>query len=169
MQYLDNLIEACKEAKKVKPKRKFVMSGLDELKDIKLDELKNIKLDELKDIKNAVYVISELGGDPLETFEAFRTFKANTEWKCPRRNDPNSILYVGSSATDLKRRIREHLGNGSTSTYALNLLRWFGKRRLKIEVSVYDVSVSKQVLQLVEDAKSFELEPAFGKRGGNNK
>jgi len=151
MRYLDDLIEACETAKLAKPVQEFIMSDLDEL----------------KNIKTAIYVITELDGDPSKTFEAFKAFKEKTERKCAKINHASSTLYVGSSTTGLHKRIQQHLGNGHKSTYALHLSHWTEGRRIEIKVSEYNVS--RTVLQLIEDAKSSMLKPAFGKLGGNNK
>ena len=75
-------------------------------------------------------------------------------------------MYVGSSTTDVKKRIEQHLGNGLKDTYALHLSHWF-KGKYKITIRVYDEPI--EVLQIIEDALSHDLSPAFGKRGGNNK
>ena len=89
MRYLDDLIEACETAKLAKPVQEFIMSDLDEL----------------KNIKTAIYVITELDGDPSKTFEAFKAFKEKTERKCAKINHASSTLYVGSSTTGLHKRI----------------------------------------------------------------
>jgi Uri superfamily endonuclease len=75
-------------------------------------------------------------------------------------------MYVGSSTTGVKKRIEQHLGDGPAKTYALHLKHWF-EGEYKITVKVYDEPIN--VLQILEDALSYELQPAFGKRGGNNK
>ena len=76
------------------------------------------------------------------------------------------MLYVGSSTTNLSKRISEHLGRGNKATYALHLEHWC-KDKYRITVKVYDVA--SEVLQIIEDALSFELKPAFGKQGANNR
>jgi len=67
---------------------------------------------------------------------------------------------------DIKKRIKQHRGDGYEGTYALHLKHWF-KFQYKITVKQY--SVSKEVLQIIEDDLSDRLKPAFGKKGGNNK
>lgn len=57
------------------------------------------------------------------------------------------------------------MGEGHEATYALHLNHWFGSRKLKITIKEFNVS--RDVLQIIEDAISYNLSPAFGKRGGN--
>jgi len=150
MEYIDSLIKNCELAKAAVPVREFVVASPSDL----------------DGIAQAIYIIEELGGDANATFAAFSHYKQTKVRACARRNAPNNVLYVGSSSTGLKKRISEHLGDGSSSTYALQLKHWF-KGTHKVTVKVYDVPAA--VLQIVEDALAHELRPAFGKMGGNNR
>ncbi len=85
---------------------------------------------------------------------------------CPKLNAPSPVLYVGSSTSGVRKRIEQHLGEGAKDTYALQLKHWF-RGKYKITIKVFDQP--KEVLQIIEDSLSFELAPAFGKQGGNNK
>lgn len=150
MEYIDNLIKNCELAKAAVPVREFVVATPSDL----------------DGIVQAIYIVEELGGDVNETFEAFSDYKQTKARACARRNAPSNVLYVGSSITGLKKRISEHLGDGSASTYALQLKHWF-KGTHQVTVKVYDVPAA--VLQIVEDALAHKLRPAFGKMGGNNR
>ena len=150
MTYIDDLIENCKLAKKAQPVREFILT----------------KPEDLDGIDRAVYVIEEIDGDPTETFVAFSQFKQTKSRACARRNAPSNVLYVGSSTTGLKKRISEHAGDGSASTYALHLSHWF-KGKYRVTIKVYDEPLA--VLQIIEDALAHELRPAFGKTGANGK
>jgi Uri superfamily endonuclease len=88
---------------------------------------------------------------------------------CAKLNHPSSILYVGSSTTGVMSRIKQHKGDGHKykSTSALHLSHWAEDRKIKVEIMEYDVP--RKIIQLIEDAISTELKPAFGKLGGNNK
>ena len=151
MAYLDGLIEDCRAAKKAKPMKQFIMG----------------ELHELKEIKSAIYIIRERNADTSSTFHAFQEFKKKKERACAKLNHPSSTLYVGSSTTGLMKRVKQHLGNGPRSTYALHLSHWASEREIEIQILQYDVP--REVLQLIEDSISSELKPAFGKMGGNNK
>jgi hypothetical protein len=150
MNYLEKLISNCESAMKAIPSREFVMQ----------------EISELDEITQAIYVIEQEGGSKEETFLEFSRYKQTSSRRCARLNSPSIFLYVGSSVTKLKNRIKEHDGDGSPSTYALNLKHWF-KGNKKITIKVYDQS--REVLQLIEDALADDLKPAFGKKGSNTR
>jgi hypothetical protein len=152
MSYIETLIERCKKAQAAKPAEEF--------------ELDISDLSPLENIERAIYIIEEIDGNPNATFIQLSNYKQTGQRACPRLNAPSVVMYVGSSTTDLKKRITEHLGFGSKSTYALNLSHWF-HGQYKITIRVY--KESPDVLQIIEDSLSHELSPAFGKRGANNK
>ncbi len=158
--YLDQLIANCEEAKKAFPSR-----------EITIDNIANIE--KVKDFKSAIYIIREIGGNPLKTFNDFISFreeeglKGENRMRCAKPNSPSEILYVGSSINDLINRLREHTTKvSSLKTYALRLNNWF-KGEYQIHIKEYDVS--RDILQLIEDNLAYELKPAFGKRGPNGK
>ncbi len=119
MSYIDELIANCQIAKKSNPVKEF--------------EFEN--LTQLEDISKAIYIIEDLGKDLEKTFIEFARYKATKERACSKLNSPSRVMYVGSSSTGVKKRIKEHLGDGSKSTYSLHLKHWFeGKYR---SVSTY--------------------------------
>lgn len=151
MEYIDRLISLCKRAKQSSPVKEILVQDLSQL----------------EGIKNAIYVIEEIGGDIEKTFRDCKNQKESDHVRAyPKLNQPSQVMYVGSSTTGVKKRIEQHLGDGSAKTYALHLKHWF-EGEYKITVKVYDEPIN--VLQILEDALSYELQPAFGKRGGNNK
>ena len=158
MRYLEELKALIEEALKAKPTRIFEMKALSDL----------------DDVGHAIYVIEEIDGKPEETYERFSRYKAGQTRKpkterraCAALNEPSSILYVGSSTTGIKARIKGHLGDGAKGTYALHLSSWFGGE-YKVTVRDYG-DLDRRVIQLIEDDLSYELKPAFGKKGGNGK
>ncbi len=150
MNYIDSLIENCQKAKSAKPISDFVLTDVTQI----------------IGINKAIYIIEEIGGDSNKTFNLFSTYKKLKQRACPKLNAPSPVMYVGSSTTGIKKRIDQHLGNGPKDTYALHLKHWFNGQ-YKITIKVYDEPLA--VLQIIEDALSHELNPAFGKRGSNNK
>ena len=150
MSYIETLIENCRKAKAAKPYRDFVLADISEL-----DE-----------IMEAIYIFEEIEGDSENTFIELSRYKKLKQRACPKLNAPSQVLYVGSSTTGVKKRIEQHLGDGPKDTYALNLKHWF-RGNYKVTIKVYEQP--KEVLQIIEDALSFDLAPAFGKQGGNNK
>jgi len=151
-EYIDTLIKNCKLAKKIKPNREFEFKSLSDLENISI----------------AIYIIEEINGIPEETFFKLKEYKNTKERKCPKLNYASSILYVGSSTTGLKKRIKEHIGDGSKSTYSLQLKHWF-EGSYKITIKEYDDKISREVIQIIEDNLSHQLKPAFGKQGSNNR
>lgn len=129
-------------------------------------EFELVELSQLDNIKNAIYIIEEIGGDTSQTFDDFKAYKDTKKRACCKLNEPSQVMYVGSSTTGIKNRIKQHLGDGYAKTYALHLKHWF-KGKYKIIVKVYNEPLS--VLQIIEDDLSHSLKPAFGKKGGNNK
>jgi len=150
MNHIENLLKNCVLAKDARP----------------IQEIEVTDLERLNGIQKAIYIIEQIGGNPEETFEALSNYKKTNERACPKLNAPSRVMYVGSSVTGVKKRLEQHLGNGPRKTYALHLSSWFNGK-YKITVKQYDVS--NEILQILEDAFSDELKPAFGKRGSNNK
>lgn len=150
MDYIETLIRNCNLALTAQPTTEFVLS----------------ELCELQNLTHAIYIIEQTQGNPNDTFTKFSKFKSLKTHSCARLNSPSSTLYVGSSTTNIKKRITEHLGNGHPSTYALHLKHWFDEE-YKITIKLYDQPI--EVLQIIEDAISYKLRPAFGKLGGNGK
>ena len=152
-EYSDRLINSCKVAKHTDPIREF------ELQD----------LGDLDGIGKAIYIIEEVDGDIYQTSTDFSEYKEKRERLCPKDNKaPSPIMYVGSSATNVRKRIEQHKGGGNSKTYALHLKWWF-KGEYKITIKEYPDDLDKRVLQIIEDNLSYNLKPAFGKKGGNNK
>lgn len=149
MSYIDRLILACQEARKARPTRV-----------IEVDDLSA-----LDGVRKAIYLIEEIGGDPEKTFLEFSRYREKKERACARLNAPSKFLYVGASTTGVRKRIEQHIGDGHPGTYALHLRHWF-TGEWKITVKEFDVS--REVLQIIEDALADALHPAFGKKGGNN-
>ena len=150
MSYIDNLISNCKEAKKAKPINEFVLG----------------ELSALDGIKTAIYIIEQASADISETYNSLLKYKATKERSCPAINSPSKIMYVGSSTTGVKSRIKQHLGDGNKSTYALHLKHWFDGG---YKITIMEFDKARDVLQIIEDDISERLAPAFGKKGGNNK
>jgi len=151
MSYIKELIGHCEQALRTEPERSFLMKDLSDL----------------EGIKTAIYVVELTSGDPEKIFLDFVAYRNKSDRACAKLNAPSNTLYVGSSTTGVKNRIRQHLGDGHRRTSALHLQKWC-EGNYQIRVLVYP-SIKQQVLQIVEDSMSHELKPAFGKSGPNNK
>jgi len=152
MKYLEDLIADAAVALKTFPIKEQVITNLDDIN--------------LLSITKGIYIIEEVNGDKTETFNSFLSHKYKNLVAMPKSNLPRDVMYVGSSRKSLKDRLLQHAGYGYRKTYALHLKDWF-KGQVKITIKEYNVSDS--VLQLIEDAIAFDLSPAFGRRGSNNK
>lgn len=150
MSFIDKLIKDCNTAKTASPLRMFEVEDLYDL----------------DGIQKAIYIIEQIGGNPEETYLAFSRYKGKKDRACAKLNAPSMVLYVGSSTTGVRKRIKEHMGLGNKATSALHLSHWFNGK-YKVTVKQYDVD--HEVLQIIEDDLSDLLRPAFGKKGGNNK
>ena len=151
--YIDSLVQSCRIAKESKPIHQYVIKSLS-------------GLDTLRNVGNAIYIIREVDGDSEQTFLSFQEYKAKKERACAKLNHPSDVLYVGSSTTGIKNRLKQHLDEGPKGTYALHMKHWFSGS-YKVDVMEFDVPI--EVLQIIEDSISYNLKPAFGKQGGNNK
>mgnify|MGYP005640842059 CR=1 FL=1 len=150
--YIDELIKNCQLAKETNPNQEFVLDNLCQL----------------DNVLKAIYIIKEVKGSKGVTFDNFKKYKSKKERKCSRLNLPSSVLYVGSSTTGIRKRIRQHLGLGYKGTYSLHLGYWF-TGEYEITIKTYNELIPINVLQIIEDNLSYQLKPAFGKQGGNNK
>ena len=84
----------------------------------------------------------------------------------PRINDPSRYLYVGSSR-NIAKRIREHLGFGYRTTYAMNLAFWCKDLDLEIDIVCmrYNPQIEKEIIQAFEDGLWDYLKPLLGRQG----
>jgi len=113
----------------------------------------------------------ELFGSPdldsvMQQFDEAKTNKVGDR-AYPRRNkELSSYLYIGSSK-DVIKRLKEHLGYGSASTYAIQFAYWATSLSLDIGFCCmrFDSSVSKEVLQAMEDAIFEFCRPMLGRMG----
>lgn len=122
---------------------------------------------------SVVYIFEEVGGDPQETRREFEAYKLGLgdnprRIKLPRLNAVASrCMYVGSSSDGVRGRLAQHVLTAPRGTYALQLSLWFKAKVYRIHLRRYDVD--RPTLQLIEDATSETLRPAFGKQGGNGR
>ena len=159
--YINMLIADCEAAKQAKARRTFVGVGRYGRHDSVTPDLS-----QLRTYESAIYVIEQIGGEPKKTFDALKDYKAQGQRSCPKLNAESPVLYVGSSIGNVGQRLSQHIGpTNMLKTYALHLNCWFDGE-YKITVEEFDVPPT--VLQILEDAKSHHLKPAFGKMGGNN-
>jgi len=84
----------------------------------------------------------------------------------------SKTLYVGSSTTDFKARIKNHFGTESTRVYSLHLCRWDNLLDYDLKISAFEVisqseqTVERFIVEILEQHFWDKLRPIFGKRSG---
>lgn len=120
--------------------------------------------------KACIYYFENLAKNVnLEVVEgAFANAKAHEEndRAYPRLNTKGHNFYVGSSQS-IAKRFKEHLGYGSSRTYALQLIHWARHLGLELEFvcAKYPDETPASVIQVLEDTLWRELKPMFGRMG----
>ena len=164
--YIDLLKRNCCEAEKAKPTRDPLKFTRDDYLSPENEFIESGKA-------KAIYIIKSASVDLNATSDHLKILKSKKKFKYPKINQVqnSNVLYVGSSSTGLKNRLKQHLDQGHRSTYALHMKTWDKEHRSNIEIEVryYDKNLSRDVLQIIEDALRYELNPIFGKAGPNGK
>ena len=160
----DNIDEHIKDCEAAKTKN-FNIS-------FTIENLMNDDLSSLKGIEKAIYIIEQTEGCPCKAHKDYQEFKGNDENKEIKLSGKNecssSIMYVGSSTTGVKKRMKEHTaGEKYKKTYALKLENWF-KGVCQVHIMICE-DMSPSIIQVIEDTIHQDLNPAFGKRGSNGK
>lgn len=91
-----------------------------------------------------------------------------------RYNDRTSkVLYVGSSTTNFKARIKNHFGVLGSRVYSLHLSKWDTDLEytinidiLKVESKINSEIVDRFVVEIIEQQLWEKLRPVFGKKSG---
>ena len=84
----------------------------------------------------------------------------------------SQVLYVGSSTTDFKSRIKNHLGVRGNRVYSLHLSKWDKNLNYNINIKSYEIvfqnaeKIDTYIVELIEQQIWDELKPNFGKRSG---
>lgn len=118
-----------------------------------------------------IYTISvSKDSDLLSMMKAFATARKKKDRKYSKLNQSGkSCLYVGSSCTGFVKRINEHFGFGSKSTYALHLCHWaqqaFPSMKLTLNYVEYPEDTDPELIQILEDTLWENSEPMFGRKG----
>jgi hypothetical protein len=171
-----NLLEKC-EIEKVKEPLYISTS---QLYNDDSNNLKSILIDFFKGLKeNLIYIISFEEPQSSEDIQGlFRIYKAKKEHDMSKVNDQRElkkkVLYIGSSkGSNLKTRMHNHFGVGSTGVYSMHLIHWLPKKvNSGIKVQLYKISAPEHstaninLLELIEQGFWDELTPMFGKRSG---
>ena len=88
----------------------------------------------------------------------------------------NKILYIGKSSTGFHKRLKDHLGLSSASTYSLQLKTWIEDKNLKkVKLELYylpfnfasleDGFDKNEILELIESSLHYHYRPILGRSG----
>ena len=88
----------------------------------------------------------------------------------------NKILYIGKSSTGFHKRLKDHLGLSSASTYSLQLKTWLEDENLmKVKLELYylpfnfasleDGFDKNEILELIESSLHYHYRPILGRSG----
>lgn len=129
-----------------------------------------------------IYVFEIKSATKVKTLlKAFEAYHARNLLKAKNRDRVNlskynrkssSVLYVGSSTTDFRKRVKDHLGTQSSRTYAMHLCKWDGDADYEVAISAYQVisqsdqAVERFIVEILEQQLWDVLQPVFGKRSG---
>lgn len=142
-----------------------------------------INLSLLRNCNNPIIYIVELvdKNRKRELFKNFEEFTSSNITKTKNKDRVNvskynktgsEILYVGSSTTDFKSRIKNHLGVRGNRVYSLHLSKWDKNLNYNINIKSYElvsqkaVKIDTYIVELIEQQIWDELQPSFGKRSG---
>jgi hypothetical protein len=78
----------------------------------------------------------------------------------------SKVLYIGKTEKGFSRRFKEHLGFGSSSTFALNIIHWRTDLQITLELNYTCIDNSQlQNLESVESALHLLAKPILGRMG----
>lgn len=135
-----------------------------------------------KSNKPLIYVLQVQSSKKLKRLiECFENYHSANKLKAKNKDRVNlsrynktssDILYVGSSTTDFKTRIKNHLGTEGTRVYSLHLCKWDNCLEYDLNIFAYEVisesdeTIERFIVEILEQQFWDKLSPIFGKRSG---
>ncbi|KNB62610.1 hypothetical protein [Chryseobacterium sp. Hurlbut01] len=129
-----------------------------------------------------IYVLQVQSSKKLQKLiENFENYHSANKLKTKNKDRVNlsrynktlsDVLYVGSSTTDFKTRIKNHLGTEGTRVYSLHLCKWDNCLEYDLKIFAYEVSsesdetIERFIVEILEQQFWDKLSPIFGKRSG---
>jgi hypothetical protein len=123
---------------------------------------------------NVVYIITSQKPWTEKQKAKYDRCKNVDKYAMPRDMTGNSCqkgkkkpcLYVGSSKTDVYKRLKEHIGNYDYKKLsALHLRQWWQDAALKISIYQFEDGIEDSMLQFIEDRVWENQKPLLGKKG----
>lgn len=129
-----------------------------------------------------IYVLQVQSSKKLQKLiENFENYHSANKLKTKNKDRVNlsrynktlsDVLYVGSSTTDFKTRIKNHLGTEGTRVYSLHLCKWDNCLEYDLKIFAYEVisesdeTIERFIVEILEQQFWDKLSPIFGKRSG---
>ena len=129
-----------------------------------------------------IYVLQVQSSKKLQKLiENFENYHSANKLKTKNKDRVNlsrynktlsDVLYVGSSTTDFKTRIKNHLGTEGTRVYSLHLCKWDNCLEYDLNIFAYEVIsesneiIERFIVEILEQQFWDKLNPIFGKRSG---
>jgi hypothetical protein len=136
----------------------------------------------LKSNNPLIYVLQVQSSKKLQKLiENFENYHSANKLKTKNKDRVNlsrynktlsDVLYVGSSTTDFKTRIKNHLGTEGTRVYSLHLCKWDNCLEYDLKIFAYEVisesdeTIERFIVEILEQQFWDKLSPIFGKRSG---
>ena len=173
--------------KKLSKMKEYSLNNNFEKIDFHYQEQENCNLDFAKDKKDVLYFFKisndEINSKNICEIIQKKKSKKNSV-KYPKVNSENveindvenKILYIGKSSTGFHKRLKNHLGLSSASTYSLQLKTWIEDNNLsnvKLELyylpfnfaSLEDGFDKNEILELIESSLHYHYKPILGRSG----
>ena len=155
--------------------------------DFDFQEQENCNLDFAKDKKDVLYFF-KISNDKIASKNICKIIQKKkskkNSVKYPKVNSENleingvenKILYIGKSSTGFHKRLKDHLGLSSASTYSLQLKTWLEDENLmKVKLELYylpfnfasleDGFDKNEILELLESSLHYHYRPILGRSG----
>ncbi len=82
-----------------------------------------------------------------------------------KKDKDSECIYVGKSLSDIRKRLKDHLGHGSKTTYSLHLNTWWPRSiPLNFTCARYS-NISPLILTVLEQTLWKQEQPLFGQCG----
>ena len=155
--------------------------------DFHYQQQENCNLDFAKDKKDVLYFF-KISNDIIASKNICKIIQKKkskkNSVKYPKVNSENveingvenKILYIGKSSTGFHKRLKDHLGLSSASTYSLQLKTWLEDENLmKVKLELYylpfnfasleDGFDKNEILELIESSLHYHYRPILGRSG----
>lgn len=148
------------EDNKYNPRKKGLKIGIPQLGFLEQSKGSYVYFFELVDVLNKSALLENI--KEVKSVENINEKRALPKSPSSFDDNDSTILYVGSIKENIHKRIKEHIGFGSSSTYAMHLKFWAPK---ELKLNFYYIKIENPILTYdIEAAITDHLNPLIGKR-----